>query len=310
MDYVLKTNALSKNYGRDKVLNGLTMSVPKGSIYGLVGKNGAGKTTLIRVICGLQKPTSGEYSIYGIGNGQREIEKARRRIGAIVETPSIYLDMTAEDNLKVQYRVLGLPTFNGLTDILKTVGLENTGKKKVKDFSLGMRQRLGIAVAITGSPDFLVLDEPINGLDPQGIVEMREIILKLNREYGITILISSHILDELSRLATHFGFIDHGQMIKEISAADLEAACRKCVRLTVSDVKALSRVLDKIGLEYTVLSDSEADIFGEINVTELVMKLSAENCVVNSIHERDESLENYYIELVGGVKDDQTTVRE
>lgn len=302
MDYVLKTNALSKSYGRYKALDGLTMNVPKGSIYGLVGRNGAGKTTLIRLICGLQRPNSGEFSLYGINSGQKEIEKARRRMGAVVETPAVYLDMTAEDNLKVQYRVLGLPTFNGLTDILKTVGLENTGKKKVKDFSLGMRQRLGIAVAITGSPDLLILDEPINGLDPQGIVEMREIILKLNREYGITILISSHILDELSRLATYFGFIDNGQMIKEISAADLEAACRKCVRLTVSDVKALSRVLDKIGLEYTVLSDSEADIFGEINVTELVMKLSAENCVVNSIHERDESLENYYIELVGGAK--------
>lgn len=304
MDYVLRTNTLKKTYGHYKVLNGLTMNVPKGAIYGLVGKNGAGKTTLIRLICGLQEPTSGEYSIYGIGNKQKEIVKARRRMGAVVETPSIYLDMTAENNLKVQYRVLGLPSFDGIVDILKMVGLENTGKKKVKDFSLGMRQRLGIAIAIAGSPDFLVLDEPINGLDPQGIVEMREIILKLNREYGITVLISSHILDELSRLATHFGFIDSGRMIKEISAADLDAACRKCVRLTVSDVKALSRVLDIIGLEYTVLSDNEADIFGEVSVTELVMKLSAENCVVNSIHERDESLENYYIELVGGVKND------
>ena len=207
MEYVLKTNALQKKYGQYKALNGLTMSVPKGEVYGLVGKNGAGKTTLIRLICGLQKPTSGEYSIYGISSKEKEIIKARRRIGAVVETPSIYLDMTAEDNLRVQYRVLGLPSFEGITDVLKTVGLENVGKKKVKDFSLGMRQRLGIAVAIVGDPDFLVLDEPINGLDPQGIVEMREIILKLNREQGITVLISSHILDELSRLATYFGFI-------------------------------------------------------------------------------------------------------
>src|SRR5699024_10763915 len=273
MEYVLKTNALKKSYGHYKALNGLTMSVPKGEIYGLVGKNGAGKTTLIRLICGLQKPTGGEYSIYGISNKQKEIIKARRRIGAVVETPSIYLDMTAEDNLRMQYRVLGLPSFEGIEDVLKMVGLENTGRKKVKDFSLGMRQRLGIAVAIVGDPDFLILDEPINGLDPQGIVEMREIILKLNREYGITVLISSHILDELSRLATYFGFIDNGRMVKEISASELEAACRKCMHLVVSDVKALSKVLDEIGMDYTILSDTEADVFGKINITKLVSKL-------------------------------------
>ena len=301
MEYVLKTNSLKKNYGHYKALNGLTMSVPKGSIYGFVGKNGAGKTTLIRLVCGLQKPSSGEYSIYGISNKQKEITKARRRVGAVVETPSIYLDMTAEDNLKVQYRVLGLPTFEGIPDVLKMVGLENTGKKKAKDFSLGMRQRLGIAVAIVGDPDFLVLDEPINGLDPQGIVEIREIILKLNREYGITVLISSHILNELSRLATYFGFIDNGQMVKEISASELEAAYRKCVHLVVSDVKALSKALDEIGIEYTILSNSEVDIFGEISITKLVSKLSAENCEIMSMQERDENLENYYINLVGGV---------
>ena len=301
MEYVLKTNALKKSYGHYKALNGLTMSVPKGEIYGLVGKNGAGKTTLIRLICVLQKPTGGEYSIYGISTKQKEIIMARRRIGAVVETPSIYLDMTAEDNLRMQYRVLGLPSFEGIEDVLKMVGLENTGRKKVKDFSLGMRQRLGIAVAIVGDPDFLILDEPINGLDPQGIVEMREIILKLNREYGITVLISSHILDELSRLATYFGFIDNGRMVKEISASELEAACRKCMHLVVSDVKALSKVLDEIGMDYTILSDTEADVFGKINITKLVSKLSAENCEVLSMQERDENLENYYINLVGGV---------
>ena len=167
MEYVLKTNALKKTYGHYKALDGLTMSVPKGGVYGFVGKNGAGKTTLIRLICGLQEPTSGEYSIYGIGNKQKEIIKARRRMGAVVETPSIYLDMTAEDNLRVQCRVLGLPSFGGVVDVLKMVGLEKTGRKKVKDFSLGMRQRLGIAVAIVGDPDFLVLDEPVNGLAVQ-----------------------------------------------------------------------------------------------------------------------------------------------
>lgn len=304
MEYILKTNDLVKRYGRYEALNGLTMNVPKGSIYGLVGKNGAGKTTLIRLICGLQNPTSGEYSIYGVSNKQKEIIQSRHRMGAVVETPAIYLDMTAEDNLKVQHCVLGLPSFDEIPHILKMVGLENTGKKKARNFSLGMRQRLGIAVAIVGSPDFLVLDEPTNGLDPQGIVEMREIILKLNRQHGITILISSHILDEMARLATHFGFIDNGQMIEEISASELNAACRKCIHVSVSNIKALSKVLDDIGLEYTIFPNNEADIFGELNVTELVLKLSAEKCDVKSLYERDESLENYYINLLGGISND------
>lgn len=300
MEYILKTNDLVKRYGRYEALNGLSMNVPKGAIYGLVGKNGAGKTTLIRLICGLQNPTSGEYSIYGVSNKQKEIIQSRRRMGAVVETPAIYLDMTAEDNLKVQHCVLGLPSFDEIPYILKMVGLENTGRKKARDFSLGMRQRLGIAVAMVGSPDFLVLDEPTNGLDPQGIVEIREIILKLNHQNGITILISSHILDEMARLATHFGFIDKGQMIKEISASELNTACRKCIHVSVSNIKALSKVLDEMGLEYTIFPNNEAEIFGELNITELVLKLSVENCDVKSIYERDESLENYYINLLGG----------
>lgn len=303
MDYVLKTNALSKHYKHFKALNGLSMSVPKGAIYGLVGKNGAGKTTLIRLICGLQEPTSGDYMLYGRKNTDKRIVKSRRRMGAVVETPSIYLDMTAEDNLKQQYRIIGLPAYDGLTDILKLVGLENTGKKKAKNFSLGMRQRLGIAIALVGDPDFLVLDEPVNGLDPQGIIEMRELILKLNREHQITVLISSHILDELSRLATHYGFIDSGRMVKEISAKELEAACRKCVRIEVTDVKALARVLDGMKIEYNIISERTADIFAKVNFSKLAMALSEEACEVVSIQEKDESLESYYINLVGGEKD-------
>ena len=182
MDYVLTTDALSKEYGTFKALNAVSMHIPKGAIYGFVGKNGAGKTTLIRLICGLQAATSGEYTLYGRKSTDKEINKSRRRMGAVVETPSIYLDMTAEENLKEQYRILGLPSFDGLKELLKLVGLENTGKKKAKNFSLGMRQRLGIAVALCGDPDFLVLDEPVNGLDPQGIIEMRELILRLNRD--------------------------------------------------------------------------------------------------------------------------------
>lgn len=304
MEYVFTANGLKKYYGSYKALDGLTMSIPKGAIYGFVGKNGAGKTTLIRLLCGLQEPTQGEYFFYGVSNRQREMERMRHRMGAVVETPSIYQNMTAEDNLKVQYRILGQPSQDGIADILKLVGLEGTGRKKVKNFSLGMRQRLGIAIALAGNPDFLVLDEPINGLDPQGIVEMRELILKLNREHQITVLVSSHILDELSRLATHYGFIDNGRIVKEISADKLERACRKCIRMTVSDIEVLSRTLEELGMEYSILSEHEADVYGEIGVTDLVLRLAKHNCEVSTMQERDESLENYYINLVGGGKDE------
>ncbi|MDE5596376.1 MAG: ATP-binding cassette domain-containing protein [Lachnospiraceae bacterium] len=300
MEYVLTTHALCKNYQHFKALNGLSMNVPKGAIYGFVGQNGAGKTTLIRLICGLQTPSSGEYAIYGINGTAKEIVKARRRMGAIIETPSLYQDMSAEENLKMQYRILGLPSFSGIPELLKLVGLENTGRKKVKNFSLGMRQRLGIAAALAGDPDFLVLDEPVNGLDPQGIIEIRELILRLNKERQITVLISSHILDELSRLATHYGFIEKGRIVKEISAKELEASCRKCIRLEVSDCKALARVLDSMQIEYTILSDTGADVYAKINPTELVLALKEADCDVLSIREREESLESYYINLMGG----------
>lgn len=303
MEYCLETKSLCKQYGHFKALNGLSMRVPRGAIYGFVGKNGAGKTTLLRVICGLQRPDGGEYLLFGAGNKSADIYRARRRMGAVVETPSIYGDMTAEENLRMQHRVLGMPTFDGIEELLRLVGLADTGKKKAKNFSLGMRQRLGIAVALCGNPDFLVLDEPVNGLDPQGIVEIRELILRLNREHGITVLISSHILDELSRLATHYGFIDGGFVLKEISAEELNAACRKCVRLSVSDMKVLCLVLDREKQEYKVLSDSEADVYGDVNISHLISALAAEGCEVCSIHEHDESLENYYINLVGGGKD-------
>ena len=304
MEYVLQTNGLTKKYRHFKALNQLTMNVPKGAIYGFVGRNGAGKTTLIRLICGLQFPTSGGYTLYGRKDTDKDISKSRRRVGAVVETPSIYLDMTAQDNLKHQYRILGLPSYAGMEDILKLVGLADTGDKRAGNFSLGMRQRLGIAIALVGSPDFLVLDEPVNGLDPQGIIEIRELILKLNRERQITFLVSSHILDELSRMATHYGFIDRGQMVKEVSAADLEKSCRKCIHLEVTDTGALARVLDGMDAEYTILSDREADVYAKIGVSRLTLALAEENCDVISLRERDESLESYYISLIGGQKND------
>ena len=300
MDHVLTTDALTKRYGRFTALDGLNMHVPKGSVYGFIGKNGAGKTTLIRLICGLQYPTSGSCRLYGRENGAPEIRRSRRRLGAVAEAPAIYGEMTAADNLRMQYRILGLPSEEGIPELLRLVGLENTGKKKAGRFSLGMRQRLGIAMALAGDPDLLVLDEPINGLDPQGIIEIRELLLKLNREHQITVIISSHYLDELSRLATWYGFIDRGRIVKEISAADLEAACRKCLRAEVTDTRALARVLDAEHVAYEILSDTTADIFAVLNVSRLVEALAGQGCELIGIRERDESLESYYLNLVGG----------
>lgn len=302
MEYVLETNELYKSYKKVKAANGITMRVPKGAIYGFVGKNGAGKTTLMRLVCGLQEPNSGCYTLYGRKNTDKDICKSRRRMGAVIEAPIVCPDLSAENNLKQQYRILGLPSFDGISDILKVVGLESAGKKKAKNFSLGMRQRLGIAVALAGDPDFIVLDEPINGIDPEGIIEIRELILRLNKERQTTFLISSHILDELSKLATHYGFIEKGCIIKEISAEELEKAIRKCIRVEVSDIKALCRVLDSMSIEYKILSDKKADIYAKIGISELVFALSKESCEIFSATEHDESLESYYINLMGGDK--------
>lgn len=302
MEYVLEANGLCKRYRDFAALNGLDMHIPRGAIYGFVGRNGAGKTTLIRLICGLQEPTGGSFTLYGAKNTDERIGRCRRRMGAVVETPSIYVDMTAEENLRQQYLVLGMPSTDGIPELLHLVGLDSTGKKKAKNFSLGMRQRLGIAVALAGNPDFLVLDEPVNGLDPQGIIEMRELILKLNREYGITVLISSHILDELSRLATHYGFIDGGRMVKEMSAGELEAHCRKCTRVEADSSRILARVLDGFGAEYRVVDDIRVDVFTDVPVTALAEAARKENCAIHSMKERDESLESFYMNLMGGVR--------
>lgn len=300
MEYVLTTEALSKTYGSFDALKELTMRVPKGAIYGLVGRNGAGKTTLIRVICGLQEPTAGSYTLYGVPHGDSRIDCARHRMGAVVETPSIYYDMTAEDNLRHQALVLGLPSYEGVSDILRLVGLDHTGRKKARNFSLGMKQRLGIALALMGNPDLIVLDEPINGLDPQGIIEIRELILKLNRDRGITVLISSHILGELARLATHYGFIDKGCMLREISAEELERSCRKCVQVKVSDTGILARVLDGMNLEYAIESDTEAVVYGSFKLSELTLRLLEEGGDLIDANRRDETLESYFINLIGG----------
>lgn len=299
MDYILQTKNLSKNYGKAHVLNAVNMNIPKGSIYGFVGKNGAGKTTLIRVICGLHNPTAGSYSINGAPSSSADATAFRKKMGAVVETPSICLQQNARNNLLLQYKLIGKSP-DGLNDILHTVGLDNVGKKKVKNFSLGMRQRLAIAFALVNDPEFLVLDEPINGLDAQGIIEVRELLQKLNRERNVTILISSHILEELSKLATHYGFIDKGHMLREMSAEDLENASRKSTKITVNDTQILDGVLKEMGLEHKIISSSEAVIFSNFKVTPLVLALNDKNCEVVSLSENTESLESFFVELVGG----------
>ena len=302
MKYILETNNLRKQYGNFKALNGLNMHVPKDSIYGFVGKNGAGKTTLIRLISGLQRPTSGDFSIYGISYKDSNISNARKKMGAVVETPSIFHDLTAYDNLKMQYDILGIKDYSGIDELLKLVGLDNTGKKLAKNFSLGMRQRLGIAVALCGNPDFLVLDEPINGLDPEGIIEIRKLIKKLNKEKGITILISSHILDELSRVATHYGFIADGKIIKEMSATEFEKDSKKSINI-VTD-KKIEKVLKENNYNFKLIRDNKANIYGDIEITPLVLLLDKNGILVNKITENEENLEHYFFSLLGGKKDE------
>ena len=301
MEYVLQTQQLCKKYGKFNALTDFTINVPKGSIYGMVGRNGAGKTTLIRIVTGLNNPSSGEFTLFGTKNTDADILAKRRKIGAVVETPSLHPEMSAKDNLIQQTKALGISD-EKLDEILNLVGLPNTGKKKAKHFSLGMRQRLGIAFSLVGNPEFLVLDEPINGLDPQGIMEVREMIIKLNREKGITILISSHILDELSRLATHYGFIEQGRCIKEMSAEELEKVSRRSLHINVNDTQLLAQVLDGMKAEYRIYSPTEADIFTPMQVTPLVLALNEKKCFVNSMTEHHESLENYFMGLVGGVR--------
>ena len=300
MEFVLETKSLEKKYKHYTALNGLTMKIPKGSIYGFVGRNGAGKTTLIRLICGLQEPTEGELFLYGIPSKDKKINNVRRRIGAVVETPAIYLDMTAEENIKEQYLVKGLPSYDGIQELLEMVRLEKAGTKKARNFSLGMKQRLAIAIALVGNPDFLILDEPTNGLDPQGIIEIRELILKLNREKGITVLISSHILDELAKIATYYGFIDNGRIIREMSSNDLLSHCRKKTILKISNVKAFIVILDRLSLDYKVEDEQTVSIFSEVSVSKLVKEAEKTNNEIYSIKEREESLESFFLNLIGG----------
>lgn len=299
MEYILSSDGLEKKYKNFTALSNFSIHVPKGSIYGLVGKNGAGKTTLIRLICGMQNPTGGAFSLYGAGNNTKGIYKAREQIGAIIENPAIFRDMTAKENLIQQFRVLGIKNIKKADGILELVGLSDTGKKKAGNFSLGMRQRLAIAIALCSDPDFLILDEPMNGLDPQGIIEIRELIQQLNKK-GVTILISSHILDELAKVATHYGFVNGGKMVREMSVEELEASKKKSTVISVDSIEKFKKAVEKTDYDFRITSDSSIEISGEVNITALVAKLYGEGCIVNTLKEKEDDLESFFIDLVGG----------
>ena len=298
MNFVLETNCLRKKYKHHEALKGVYMHVPKDSVYGLIGRNGAGKTTLMRLLTGVQRESGGSYSLFGVDKNSPEIKKERRRIGAMIESPSIFLDLSAEENLKIQYRILGLPSFSSIPEILDLVGLSDTGKKKVSSFSFGMKERLGIAMALAGHPDILILDEPINGLDPEAIVEMRELIIRLNREMHMTIIVSSHILDELSKVATYYGFLDDGVMVKEISAEEMAKECRKAMRIRVESLEQAAHALSLSGWEYSVVDDDTLDVYGEIRIKDVVDCLKDAGII--DVDKRNENLEGYFISTVGG----------
>lgn len=303
MEYILTTDNICKSYGKAQVLKDVSLHIPKGAIYGLIGKNGAGKTTIMRIISGLQRPNSGSYAVFGVQNDDIIINNMRRRVGAIIENPAIYKDLSAYDNLKVQCMNLGLPSYEIIDELLKTVGLENTGKKTAGKFSLGMKQRLGIAIALCGSPDILILDEPINGLDPQGIIEIREMLLDLNKTKGTTILISSHLLDELSRVADNYGFIENGKIIKEISKEDLEKSLRKSTSIKVSDIDKTITFLDGKGLEYEIGKDNDISIFADDLIpSDLVVDLAGKGITVTNISQNEETLESYFMNLISDGK--------
>ena len=293
-DYIIKVSDVSKDYGKFRALESMSFTVPKGSIYGLVGRNGAGKTTIMRIISGLQKPTSGTVE-YGFDH------KKLGNVGALVELPSIYSNQSARENLIYQYINLGLKIDGSIEESLNFVGLGNTGKKKAGKFSLGMRQRLGIAMAMSGNPEVLILDEPINGLDPQGIIQIRDLLVKLNKEKGVTIIISSHILSELSKLATDFAFVEGGKVVKEIKAEALENAGGLLTEFYTGTPEKLIPVLNAKGL--TATFDRKTGVVyakGYYNLTNVVLAANEAGVNIARVVTKETDLETYFVKLVGG----------
>ncbi|MBQ6887855.1 MAG: ABC transporter ATP-binding protein [Lachnospiraceae bacterium] len=298
MEYILKTENLTKVYGKTKVVNVVSMHVKKGDIYGFIGKNGAGKTTFMRMITGMAAPTGGEIELFG----KNDLEKQRKRIGSLIENPGIYPNMTARENLEVVRRSFGITDKNAVDEMLEFVGLGGTDKKKVKNFSMGMKQRLGIAISLFRNPDFLILDEPINGLDPAGIKEIRDLLLKLNTERKITILISSHILGELSKVATRYGIIRDGSLVEEFEAGELNEKCRRCQKLSVDNLELAVTILEeKLHItEYDVPEPGILRIFEHLDENGKINKeLVLGGVELKESYLTGQDLEAYFMERLG-----------
>ena len=299
-EVLLETHGLTKAYGKRNVVDDVNLHIHKGSIYGLVGRNGAGKTTLMKIITGMTKPTDGTFEYNGLG---ADLKEAYGKIGVLVEIPAIMPSMTAYDNMK--FKCIGYNCVDDafIRETLQLVGLSNTGSKKASKFSLGMKQRLGIALALVGNPEILILDEPINGLDPQGIVEIRELLIKLNQERGTTIIISSHILTELSKLATEYAFIENGRIVEELTREELENNSRSKLIIKCEDARAADKVLKENGFSNYEVADNETIfVYDKEDVGPVMnMKICQAGIMVRSFAYEVADLEEYFLNIINGV---------
>lgn len=304
-EVALKTKGLTKEYGKFKALDNVDMTVFRGDIYGLIGRNGAGKTTIMKTITGLTNPTSGLYEVFG--QGKENSQKTKRRVGCLIENPAFFGNLTGWQNLKYYCKLKGIVSDDKILESLRLVDLEEAKDKKFKTYSLGMKQRLGIALAIMDDPDFIILDEPINGLDPIGISKLRDTFKMLNKERNLTIMISSHILSELYAIANRFMFIDHGSVIKELTKEELDDECSRCLVVKVDDVKKSVGILEnKLGIsKYKVVDNDLIRIYEEdINAAVINRELVINNIAVSSVGESGVSLEEYFKGLVKEVSND------
>ncbi len=303
MNYTLQTNGLTKVYGKQKAVNAVNMHLRQGEIYGFIGKNGSGKTTFMKMISGMAHPTSGEITLFGYTGAEIYRQKALSRIGALIEAPGLYPGMTAFENLKMKCLAYGIGNISGYCkQLLELVGLADVGKKKVGGFSLGMRQRLGIAMALVGDPDLLVLDEPTNGLDPQGIADMRRILQQLNTEKNLTILISSHILEELSKVVTCYGIINEGHLLAELTQEELHEKCRDKICITTEQTEKACVTLEEMDIHhYQVMDPHTIHVFERYDeICEINRRLVLADIPVKGIILDNTSVEEYYFSLTGG----------
>ena len=297
METVLRTVGLTKRFGRASAVDHVSMTVNKGDIYGFIGKNGAGKTTFMRVVLGLSAPTEGTVELFG----GLSPEEAGKKIGALIEAPGIFPHCTAKENMK-RFAILKDEDESKIDGLLDFVGLGDVGNKKAGKFSLGMKQRLGIAIAMLGDPELLILDEPVNGLDPTGMKEIRDLILRLNREKGITVLISSHLLDELSKIVTRYGIINNGVLVDEIDASEMKAKTGHRLIIVVDDVeKAVSLLEKEVGKDSIGINAHAIGLSSGLDRTAELNALLVKNGVaVSSLSVKTDGLEKYFIEKVGG----------